>query len=203
MYARNQELDLYTVGWWRLSCSLLQKSSHCCTGCVVCRLYADPPWCSDDLGNIRWQSAVGRRLTKLLLPDWVGSQIGCWKFVPGSWSRCWCAGINSGVDPHFTNCTNCGNHGCICYHLGCCSILCKFGQHSSSYTKWGKNIGIKRFNQHRENVFMQYASGSGLYDAYLEHLEFRRLANRSISGFPNWSKRDLTTLSFKGHSLLS
>ena len=112
--ARNQELDLYTVGWWRLSCSLLQKSSHCCTGCVVCRLYADPPWCSDDLGNIRWQSAVGRRLTKLLRPDWVGSQIGCWKFVPGSWSRCWCAGINSGVVPHFTNSTNCGNHSCVC-----------------------------------------------------------------------------------------
>ena len=28
-------------------------------------------------------------------------------------------------------------------------------------------------------------SGSGLYDAYFGHLEFRQLANRSIPGFPN------------------
>ena len=61
----------FRVGWWGLSCRLLQKSSHRCTGV----LYAD---CVLTLHNVLmiWAKsadspAVGRCLTKLLLPDWA------------------------------------------------------------------------------------------------------------------------------------
>ena len=85
------------------------------------------------------------------------------------------------------------------YHQGCCPILCNFGQHSSNDTKFSivgrvllaKLVQERRFNQHREKAFTWYASGSGFFYAYLKHFVFRQLANRSISGFPNWSKRDL------------
>ena len=95
------------------------------------------------------------------------------------------------------------SHSCVCqtgnYHQGCCPVLCNFGQHSSNDTKFSivgrvllaKLVQERRFNQHREKAFTWYASGSGFFYAYLKHFVFRQLANRSISGFPNWSKRDL------------
>ena len=67
----------------------------------------------------------------------------------------------------------------------------------------GGTIYELRSNQHRKKAYSWYASGSGLYDAYLVHMVFRWLAKRSISAFPNWPKRELTTVSFKNHSLLS
>ena len=67
----------------------------------------------------------------------------------------------------------------------------------------GGTIYELRSNQHRKKAYSWYASGSGLYDAYLVHLVFRWLAKRSISAFPNWPKRDLTTVFCKNHSLLS
>ena len=50
-----------------------QPSSHLC---VVCWLCADPPWCSDDLGYVRWQSCLWRCPTKLLLPGWANPRLG-------------------------------------------------------------------------------------------------------------------------------
>ena len=154
-------------------------------------LYADPSWCSDDLGDIRWQSRCWEVPDKTAATRVSRSQIGCCKFVPGSWSRCWCAGINSGVVPGFTNCTNCGNHGCVCQQGTITKAVVRscasFASTLPTILYGGKRKEV-RFNQHREKAFTWYASGSGLYDAYLEHLEFRRPANRSISGFLNWSK---------------
>ena len=67
----------------------------------------------------------------------------------------------------------------------------------------GGTIYELRSNQHRKKAYSWYAWGPGFYDAYLVHLVFRWLAKRSISAFPNWSKKGLTTVSFKNHSLLS
>ena len=67
----------------------------------------------------------------------------------------------------------------------------------------GGTIYELRSNQHRKKAYSWYASGSGLYDAYLVQMVFRLLAKRSISAFPNWPKTELTTVSFKNHSLLS
>ena len=136
------------------------------------------------------------------------SQTGCCKFVPGSWSRYWWAGIDSGAFPGFTNreTTNCGYHGSACQKGTITKTVaqCCAGLVSTLLTiRNGEKIYELRFNQLREMAFTWYESGSGLYDAYLVHLIFRRLANRSISGFWKWSKRDLTTLSFKFYSLLS
>ena len=50
----------HIVGWWGLSCHLLQKSSHCYTGV----LYAD---CVLTLHDAQ---------TKLLLPDWADPRLG-------------------------------------------------------------------------------------------------------------------------------
>ena len=101
-YSRNQSRTWLAVGWWGLSCHLLYRSSAIVAlgaECCMLTVCSDPPWCSSDLDDIKWQCpAVGGCLTK--------SQIGCCKFVH-SWSRCWCAGINSGgVVPGFTNCTD-------------------------------------------------------------------------------------------------
>ena len=43
----------WLVGIKLPSVAKVQPSSH---WCVVCWLCADPPWCSDDLSDIRWQS---------------------------------------------------------------------------------------------------------------------------------------------------
>ena len=64
------------VGWWGLSCRLLQKSSHRRTGV----LYADCVLTVHDALMI-WATsgdspAVGRCLTKLLLPDWTDPRLG-------------------------------------------------------------------------------------------------------------------------------
>ena len=65
-----------TVGWWGLSCRLLQKSSHRRTGV----LYADCVLTLHDALMI-WATsgdspAVGRYLTKLLIPDWANPRLG-------------------------------------------------------------------------------------------------------------------------------
>ena len=88
----------------------LQPLSH---WCVLCWLCADPPLCSDDLGDVRWQSRCWEKPEKIAPTRLSRSQIGYCKFVPDSWSRFWCAAINSWV-PGFTNSTHCGNHGCVC-----------------------------------------------------------------------------------------
>ena len=118
------------------------------------------------------------------------SQIRCCKFVPGSRSRCWWAGINSDVVPGFTNHTNCGNHGCVCQQGTITKDVARPCASLGS-TLWtilnGGKIFELRSNQHRKKAFTWYASGSGLYGAYLlVRLVFRRLVSRSIYGFPNW-----------------
>ena len=144
--------------------------------------------------------AVGRLSDKIAATRLSRSQIGCCKFVPGSWNRCWWPGVSSGVVSGFTNCTNCGDHGCVCQQetttkavaQSCASLA------STLPTILNEgNIYELSFNQHREKTVTWYASGSGLYDAYLVHLVFSRLANRSASGFSNRSKMDLAPLSFK------
>ena len=65
-----------TVGWWGLSCRLLQKFSHRRTGV----LYADCVLTLHDALMI-WatsgdSSTVGRCRTKLLLPDWADPRLG-------------------------------------------------------------------------------------------------------------------------------
>ena len=65
-----------TVGWWGLSCRLLQKSSHRRTGV----LYADCVLTLHDALMI-WATsgespAVGRCRAKLLLPDWADPRLG-------------------------------------------------------------------------------------------------------------------------------
>ena len=65
-----------TIGWWWLSCRLLQKSSHRRTGV----LYADCVLTLHDALMIWVRSGdsptVGRCLTKLLLPDWADPRLG-------------------------------------------------------------------------------------------------------------------------------
>ena len=185
------------------SVAKVQPSSH---WCVVCRMCADPPWCFDNLGNVRWQCRCWEVPNKIAATRLSRSQIGCCKFVPGSWSRCWWAGANNGVFPGFTNRTNSGNHVCVCQQgtitkaaaRSCASLASTLPTILN-----GEKTYKLRFNQHREKTFTWHASGSGFYDACLVHLVFRRLANRSISGFPNSSKRDLATISFKDRSFLS
>ena len=65
-----------TVGWWGLSCCLLRKSSHRRTGV----LYVDCVLTLQDALMI-WATsgdspAVGRYLTKLLIPDWANPRLG-------------------------------------------------------------------------------------------------------------------------------
>ena len=123
----------------------VQPSPH---WCVVCGLYADPPWCSDDLGNIRWQSRCWEVPDKIAatsrlsgFPDWV-LKVCSWLLeqVLMCWYQQWCCPwfhqLHKSWEPQLRLPTG-------TYHLGCCPNLCKFGQHSSNYTKWGKNIGIK------------------------------------------------------------
>ena len=182
----------------------VQPSSHWCVACWLC---ADAPRCSDVLGDVRRQSRCWEVPVKISTTRLSQSQIRCCKFVPGSRSRCWWAGINSGVVPGFTNHTNCGNHGCVCQQG---TITKDVAQPCASLgsTLWtilnGGKIFELRSNQHRKKAFTWYASGSGLCGAYLlVRLVFRRLVSRSIYGFPNWSERNLATFSFKDHFLLS
>ena len=94
----------------------------------------------------------------------------------------------------------CTWYGCACQQRTIPKALARscasFGGTFLTKLNEGKIYEL-RFNQNREKAFTWYASGAGLYDACLVHLVFRWLANKSISGFPNWSKRDLATLSFK------
>ena len=182
-----------TVGCWGLSCRLLQNSSHCLTdvlyaNCVLTLYDALMIWVA--WGDSCWEVPKKTAATRL-----SQSQIGCCEFVPGSWSRCWWVGINSGVVPVFTNCTNCGNHGCLPtgnYHQGCRLIPCKFGQHSSNYTKWGE-IQELRFNQHTEKAFTWYVSGSGLYDAYiLRTFGIQATSKQTYFCFPKLIKKGLS-----------
>ena len=117
MCSKNQELNLQLVGGDE-GCRLLQKSCHCCTGVLhtnfVLTLHdALMIWAtsgdSPAIGSA--QQNYWKYPTKLLFTRLIQSQIGCYKFVPGSWSRCWWAGINSGVVPGSINRTNCENQG--------------------------------------------------------------------------------------------
>ena len=112
MCSKNQELNLQLVVGDE-GCRLLQKSCYCCSGVLhtnfVLTLHdALMIWATSSDSPVD-----GRCPTKLLFTRLIRSQIGCCKSVPGSWSRCWWAGINSGVVPGFTNRTNCGNQGTI------------------------------------------------------------------------------------------
>ena len=181
---------IWLVGIKLPSVTGFQPSSH---WYVVSWLCAYPPWCSDDLEDDRWHSRRWEMRAKNDAARLSWSQIGCCKFVPGSWSRFY--------QPHKLW----GPWLCLAtgdYQQGCHPILCKFGQHYSNNTKWGKTYKL-RSNQHKEKTFTWYPCGSGFYDTYLVHLVFRRLATRSVSGFVNWSKRDLASLSFKDRTLLS
>ena len=82
-------------------------------GNVVCWLCASPVWSTYDLDNIRWQSCSWEVPNKIAAARLSWSQIGCSKFVPSSWSRCWWAGINNGVVPGFTNNADWWNYGCV------------------------------------------------------------------------------------------
>ena len=150
--------------------------------CVLCWLCADLPWCSDNLGNVRLQFHCWEVPDKIATTRLSQSQIGCCNFVPGGWSRCWWAGINSGFIPGFTKRTNFGNNGCV-GQQGTITKAVPQSCASSASTLLtilnGGKIYELRFNQHREKAFIWYASESGLYDAYLVHLVFRRLADRS------------------------
>ena len=134
---------------------------------------------------------------QVTVPLLGGARQNCCYQTELSW--CWWAGINSGVVPGSTSRTNSGNHGCVCQQGTITKAVARSCASLASTLPTilnGGKIKELRFNQHIEKAFTWYASGSGLYDAYLVHLVFRRLANRSISGFPNWSKRGLATLSF-------
>ena len=73
---RKKSRNWLTVGWWGLSCRLLQKSSHGRTGLF----YADCLLTLHDALMICATSgdspAVGRCLTKLLLLDWADPRLG-------------------------------------------------------------------------------------------------------------------------------
>ena len=104
---------IWLVGIKLPSFAEVQPSSH---WCVIWWLCPEPPWCSDDLSNVGWQSRCWEVPGKIAVASLSQSQIGCCKFVPGSWSRRWCAGINNGVVSSFTNRPNWGNHSCFCQH---------------------------------------------------------------------------------------
>ena len=132
-----------TVGWWGLSYRLYCRSpaivALLCCMMTVCwpsiMLWAMMIWATsgDSL-------AVGRFLTKLLLPDWSDRRLGVVSLllVAG-------AGVDVLVSTVFLSLVSPtksdGNHGCVCQQVR--RILCKFGQYSSNYTKWEKDIGIK------------------------------------------------------------
>ena len=148
-----------------LSVAEVQLSLH---WCVVCWLCASAPWCSDDLDDVRWQSRFWESPNKITTSRLSQSQIAGSKFVPGSWSRCWWAGINSGAVPGFTNPTNCGNHGCICQRGTITKGVIQFCASLATTLPTILNLGKiyeLRFNQHREKTFTWYASASGLCDA--------------------------------------
>ena len=128
-----------TIGWWGLSCCLLQKSSHCCRTGV---LYADCVLTLHDALMI-WATsgdspAVGRCQTNLLLLDWADPRLGVdslFLVVGAGVGVLVSTAMLSLVSPLHRLweprlCLPARN-----YHQGCRPILCKFGQHSSNYTK--------------------------------------------------------------------
>ena len=145
-----QEMKNLTYSWLlgiKLpSVAEVQPSSHWCVVCCMLTLHdALMIWVTS--GD---SPAVGRCLTKLLLPEWADPRLGVVSLflVAG-------AGVDvlvstvvlSLVSPTAqTNCTNCENHRCVCQQGTITKAVaqsCASLQHSSSNTEWGENIGIK------------------------------------------------------------
>ena len=138
--------NLAYSGWFGLISHLLQKSSHRRTGV----LYADCVLTVNDAMMICATSgdspAVGRCLTKLLLPDWTDPRLGVLSLflVVGADADVLVSTVVLSLVSPTTQILE--TQLClptVNYHQGCHLILYKFDQHSSNYTKWEKDIGIK------------------------------------------------------------
>lgn len=185
-----------SYSWLGLSCSLLQKLSHRHTGVLNanCVLVLHNALMILSMSGDSPAVAKCRTKFKLAAVRQSRSQIVNCKFVSGSRNRCWWAGINSGVFPVFTNHTNCGNHGCV-YQQGTITKAAAqpwAGSVSTFPTILnGEWIYESRSKLCREKTFIWYTSGSGVYDAYLVHLVFMRLAKQIYFWFPKLFRKGL------------
>ena len=143
MCAKNQGLVLQLVGIKLPSAAEVQPSSHWSGVWWKC---AGPPWCTDNLGDIRWESCCWEVHDKIAANRLNQSQIGCSKFVPGSWSRC----------------TDCENYDRV-YQQGtitknvapsCASLISTLPT-----TLNGEKIQEWRPDHHREKAFTLYYPG--------------------------------------------